>query len=83
MIPIKNVYHMLSYAFQTLQNQGYRSLATEDFENVADLCAAILCKGVADQIRQGLGRAYVRRRKACLVRVGKLKWRSPSNREQY
>ena len=61
MIPIKNVYHMLSYAFQTLQNQGYRSLATEDFENVADLCAAILCKGVADQIRQGLGRAYVRR----------------------
>lgn len=61
MIPIKNVYHMLSYAFQVLQNQGYRSLATEDFENVADLCAAILCKGVADQIRQGLGQAYVRR----------------------
>ena len=55
MIPIKNVYHMLSYAFQVLQNQGYRSLATEDFENVADLCAAILCKGGADQIRQGLG----------------------------
>lgn len=52
---------MLSYAFQVLQNQGYRSLATEDFENVADLCAAILCKGVADQIRQGLGQAYVRR----------------------
>lgn len=23
MIPIKNVYHMLSYAFQVLQNQGY------------------------------------------------------------
>lgn len=59
MIPIRNVYHMLSYAFQVLQNQGYRSLATENFENMADLCAAILCKGVSDQIRQGLGRAYV------------------------
>ena len=49
---------MLSYAFQVLQNQGYRSLATEAFDNIADLCAAILCKGVSDQVKQGLGRAY-------------------------
>ena len=61
MIPIQNIYHMLSYAFQVLQNQGYRSLATEAFDNIADLCAAILCKGVSDQVKQGLGRDYMLR----------------------
>lgn len=50
---------MLAYAFQVLRNQGYRSLATEEFDNTAELCAAILCKGVASQIKQGLGRSYI------------------------
>lgn len=59
MIPIRNIYYMLSYAFQVLQGQGFRSLAAEEFENTAELCAAILCKGVASQLKQGLGRAYI------------------------
>lgn len=58
-IPIKNIYHMLAYAFQILQKQGYRTLAAEAFDNTAELCAAILCKGVASQIKQGLGRSYI------------------------
>ena len=41
---------MLSYAFQTLNEQGYKRLATEEFHNVADLCSAILCQGVSQQI---------------------------------
>ena len=59
MIPIQNIYYMLSYAFQVLNEQGYKSVATESFENVAELCAAILAKGIAKQIKQGLGRAYI------------------------
>ena len=59
MIPVRNIYYMLSYAFRALNSQGYRQLATEDFHNVADLCAAILCKGVSLQVKQGLGRAYL------------------------
>lgn len=58
-IPIKNIYYMLAYAFQVLQSQGYKSLAAENFENTADLCAAILCKGVSNQLKQGLGRNYI------------------------
>ena len=58
MIPIRNIYYMLSYAFQALNAQGYKEMAAEDFHNVADLCAAILCKGVSLQIKQGLGREY-------------------------
>ena len=36
---------MLSYAFRSLQARGWADVATEDFDNVADLCAAILCRG--------------------------------------
>ena len=58
MIPIQNIYYMLSYAFQVLQEQGYRSVAAENFQNTADLCAAILEKGVSSQLKRGLGREY-------------------------
>ena len=59
MIKIQNVYYMLSYAFQTLKEQGYKDVATEQFNNVAELCAAILIKGVTLQIKRGLGRDYI------------------------
>lgn len=59
MIPIQNIYHMLTYAFQVLREQGYKSIATEEFHNVAELCAAILSKGVSGQIKRGLGREYI------------------------
>ena len=50
---------MLSYAFQVLNEQGYKQIATEEFENVAELCSAILIKGVTSQIKRGLGKEYV------------------------
>ena len=59
MIPIQNIYYMLSYAFQVLKEQGYNNLATEEFHNVAELCSAILCQGVSQQIKRGLGREYI------------------------
>lgn len=59
MIRIKNIYYMLSYAFQVLNEQGYKQIKTEEFENVAELCAAILIKGVTSQIKRGLGKEYI------------------------
>ncbi len=59
MIKIQNVYYMLSYAFQTLQEEGYKDVATEEFHNVADLSSSILVKGVSLQIKRGLGREYI------------------------
>lgn len=59
MIRVQNIFHMLSYAFQTLQEQGYRDVATEEFENIADLCAEILIRGIGSQLKRGLGSAYV------------------------
>jgi len=59
LIPIKNVYYMLSYAFQVLNESGYKKLATEEFENIGDLCAAILIKGISNQIKRGLNKEYI------------------------
>ena len=59
MIPVQNVYYMLSYAFQVLNEQGYKNIATEQFNNVTDLCAAILTKGISVQLKRGLGREYI------------------------
>ena len=72
MIPIRNIYHMLSYAFQVLNGQGYKQMATEEFHNVAELCAAILCKGVSLQIKRGLGREYIEKSEALSALRGRI-----------
>lgn len=59
MIRIQNIYHMLAYAFKVLHQDGYKSVADEEFDNVGDLLAAILAKGIAQQIKRGLGREYI------------------------
>lgn len=59
MIRIQNIYYMLSYAFQVLNEQGYKQVATEEFDNVAELCTAILVKGVSLQLKRGLGKEYI------------------------
>lgn len=61
MIPIQNVYYMLSYAFQILNERGYQKVGMEEFENMGELCAAILVKGVSLQIKRGLGKEYLDR----------------------
>ena len=50
---------MLAYAFQVLNENGYKDIETEQFDNVGELCAAILAKGVALQLKRGLGKEYV------------------------
>lgn len=59
MIRIQNIYYMLAYAFQVLHEQGYKDVATEDFENTAELLSEILCRGVSVQIKRGLSRQYI------------------------
>lgn len=59
MIPIKNIYYMLSYAFKVLNEHGYKRIATEEFNNTADLMAAILEKGISIQLKRGLGKEYI------------------------
>ena len=72
MIPIQNVYYMLSYAFQVLNEQGYKNIATEQFQNTAELMAAILEKGIALQLKRGLGKEYIPQMEALSSLRGKI-----------
>lgn len=58
---IKNVYYMLSYAFQDLRPDREDDVAGEEFERIHDLFAVILAKGIARQLKQGLHREYLNR----------------------
>ena len=71
-IPVKNIYYMLSYAFHVLQEQGYKSVETEEFENAVELCAAILIRGVTLQLKRGLGRSYISETDALSSPKGKI-----------
>ncbi len=72
MIPIQNIYYMLAYAFQILNEKGFKSLETEKFENTSELFSAILIKGVEKQLKQGLGREYVLKNETMSVLRGKV-----------
>lgn len=69
---IKNIYYMLSYAFQVLKQSNYDEVASEKFDQVQDLFAAILSKGVAQQLKQGLYREYITKNETLSVMRGKL-----------
>ena len=58
-ILIRNIYYMLSYAFTALKQEHYKDVEREAFENIHNLFAAILAKGVGLQIKRGLHREYL------------------------
>ena len=73
MIRIQNIYYMLAYAFQVLREQVYESYGTEEFETTADLLSTILAKGVATQIKRGLGRTYIEETESLSCLRGKIR----------
>lgn len=50
---------MLSYAFDVLNQKGYEEVASEEFDNIADLFSQILVKGMSIQIKRGLAKKYI------------------------
>lgn len=69
---IKNIFYMLSYAFQELRKNNYEQVAGEEFEDAHDLFAEILFRGVSSLLKQGLHRNYVRRDEELVTLRGKL-----------
>lgn len=69
---IKNIYYMLSYAFTTLQQSDDDKIAVEKFEDMYNLFAAILAKGIGRQLKQGLYREYRNQKEGLPVMRGKI-----------
>ena len=60
-IVIRNIFHMLAYAFKGLKHKNFERIAYESFECIEDLLAVILLRGINQQIKQGLHRSYLLR----------------------
>lgn len=69
---IKNIYYMLAYAFQVLKQKNYDDIASEEFDDIQDLFAAILSRGISQQLRQGLHREYITKHEDMPMMRGKL-----------
>lgn len=69
---IQNIFYMLSYAFQVLKHSNYESVASEKFDHIQDMFAAILVKGISKQLKQGLYKKYVTMNEEMPVLKGKL-----------
>ena len=63
---------MLSYAFQTLKQETYDDVAVESFDEMYNLLAAILAKGIGLQLKQGLYREYISHQEELTVMRGKI-----------
>jgi len=59
MIRISNIYHMLAYAFRSINAGEISLLGNEEFENLHELFAHIIITNVQKQIKRGLPRRYV------------------------
>ena len=71
-ILIRNIYHMLSYAFQELRKNNYENITKEDFEHILDIFAEILYRGVSEQLKQGLYKEYIVRHETLSIMRGRL-----------
>ena len=71
-ILIRNIYYMLAYAFQELRQNNYVEIEGETFEDIYDLFAEILVRGISNQLKQGLYREYVTRNESMQTVMGKI-----------
>lgn len=58
MIPIRNIYFMLSYAWSRLEQAELVDVSTEKIDTLPDLLASVLVRGVQRCLKDGLDRGY-------------------------
>jgi 5-methylcytosine-specific restriction enzyme subunit McrC len=58
-IPIANIYYLLLYAWDKLDEAGVADVTTEEHHELVDLLAKVLIGGTNDILRRGIDRGYV------------------------
>ena len=71
-ILIRNIYYMLAYAFQELRQNNYAEIEGEKFDDIYDLFAEIMARGISYQLKQGLYREYVSKNESMSTVRGKI-----------
>lgn len=71
-ITIRNIYVMMAYAFRSIRSSGTDTVGTEQFDNLHDLFAEILVRGVGTQVKRGMHHDYVHRREELATVRGRI-----------
>ena len=58
-IPILNIYYMLCYSWNILDEQNIVEVEQIDKKDVLNLFASVLCNGITYLLKRGLDRSYV------------------------
>src|SRR5688572_18297637 len=58
-IPIRNIYYLLCYAWDRLEEGGLVDISELDSTELADLFAMVLLNGTHHLVRRGLDQGYV------------------------
>lgn len=72
MIPIANIYYLLVYAWDVLDESETLDIATENCSTLAELFALMLSRGTEHVLRRGLERGYLSRHETLAGIRGKL-----------
>ncbi len=71
-IPIKNIYYMLCYAWNVLEQSDSISLGSEKFDNIYNLFARIYINGTSSLIKRGFSRYYIQENEEVSTLKGKI-----------
>ncbi len=69
---IKNIYYMMSYAFQVFNQSTYEDVDIEEFDDMYNLFASIMSKGIGARLKRGLYREYLNCQEELSVMRGKI-----------
>ncbi|QIZ07617.1 5-methylcytosine-specific restriction endonuclease system specificity protein McrC [Priestia megaterium] len=72
-IPIKNIYYMLCYAWNLLDQSDSILVGSDKFDNIYNLFARIYINGTSSLIKRGLNRYYIEENEALSTLKGKIK----------
>ena len=72
-IPVKNIYYMLCYAWNVLEQSESVLVGSEKFDNIYNLLGRIYITGTNSLIKRGLSRSYIQEQEEMSTLKGKVK----------
>lgn len=71
-IPIRNIYYMLSYAWNILEQSETVNVGSEEFDNIYNLLSRIYINGINNLRKRGLVRYYMEKKELVSTLRGKI-----------
>ncbi|WP_282155898.1 5-methylcytosine-specific restriction endonuclease system specificity protein McrC [Cytobacillus gottheilii] len=71
-IPVRNIYYLLCYAWNVLEQSDHILVGSEKFDNIYNLFARIYINGSSNLIKRGLSRNYIREHEEVSTLKGKV-----------